>query len=543
MKKKLFLVSTLLITLVHSAWAYDFQKDDWFYDIISNANLTVRIVGRGSTLSGEVDIPASVTYNGITFNVTEIGNYACFGLTYNGSGWAYNMYQNRLYNATTINIPNTITTIGDSAFAAGTDYGMALLTLNIAGSVTSIGSHAFDGCSSLTSINFNSTTPPSIGTGAFNGAPLYAFVYTPCGTSTAYSNNSQLNQFSHFVEEGVYGTVTLQQTTGGTIEMTQEPTCTLPSIITATPATSYSFPAYDFVSWSDGDTNNPRSMYVTSDTVISAIFTPRKFYNIAEVFDSTQGYAVGDTAYYGDMSSFTAYPYHGYTFSEWKAYNSSTHQWFTFSNENPYYRVMDYSLRLRVEFTPAQYTVTVQSNGGGTVNVGSSGNNTGSFNYLSSAYVYATPSTGYRFVMWSDSNEFASRYITVRGDTTLTAIFASIASLRDTIYDTVYVHDTTVINHTDTLWLHDTVYIHDTIYITQEGIDGVDALNAKAYSSNGQIVVEGAEGYMVMLYDVNGRVLATKQDEYTPMRFDAPVSGTYMIKIGNYPARKVVVIR
>ena len=31
--------------------------------------------------------------------------------------------------------------------------------------------------------------------------------------------------------------------------------------------------------------------------------------------------------------------------------------------------------------------------------------------------------------------------------------------------------------------------------------------------------------------------------EYNPLRFDAPVSGTYMIKIGNYPARKVVVIR
>lgn len=537
MKKKGLLSLIASFLLMQNAMANDFGVGNWIYDIISNSELTVRIVGMSSSISGTVDIPSTVTYNGVTFTVTEIGNKGTFfNPVYNHDNY------NELYNATTINIPNTIISIGDSAFACGV-YGMSLQTVNIAGSVISIGAHAFDGCTNLTSINFNSTTPPSLGTYVFNGVPLYAFIHVPCGATMNYANNSQLNQFSHFVEEGMYGTVGLQQTTGGTITMTQEPTCTTPAIITATPATTYSFPAYDFVSWNDGDTNNPRTVYVTSDTVISAIFTPHQFYNIAEVFDSTQGYAVGDTAYYGDMSSFTAYPYHGYTFSEWKAYNSSTHQWFTFSNENPYYRVMDYSLRLRVEFTPAQYTVTVQSDGGGTVNVESGGNNTGSFNYLSSAYVYATPSTGYRFVMWSDSNEFASRYITVRGDTTLTAIFASIASLRDTIYDTVYVHDTTVINHTDTLWLHDTVYIHDTIYITQEGIDGVDALNAKAYSSNGQIVVEGAEGYMVMLYDVNGRVLATKQDEYTPMRFDAPVSGTYMIKIGNYPARKVVVIR
>jgi len=48
---------------------------------------------------------------------------------------------------------------------------------------------------------------------------------------------------------------------------------------------------------------------------------------------------------------------------------------------------------------------------------------------------------------------------------------------------------------------------------------------------------------MVTLYDVTGRVLAAKQDDYAPMRFDAPATGTYMIKIGAYPARKVVVIR
>ena len=99
----------------------------------------------------------------------------------------------------------------------------------------------------------------------------------------------------------------------------------------------------------------------------------------------------------------------------------------------------------------------------------------------------------------------------------------------------------------DTCWLHDTIFvfdtIHDTVYITQESIDGAGMLNAKVYSSNGQIVVEGAMGNTVTMYDVNGRMLATREDNYMPMRFDVPVSGTYMIKIGNYPARKVVVIR
>lgn len=506
MKKKITFNAIVFLAFLQFANAQTFTENNWEYTVVSATDLTVRINGRtGYNFSDYfcpsiTEVPSEVTHNGITFTVAEIGKLA----VHNGHSSYVNWDLGR--NITTLIIPSSITTIGDSAF---------------------------DHCINIANIIFNSPTPPSIGIDAFkNGVPLYAFIHVPCGATMNYANNSQLSQFSHFVEEGMYGTVGLQQTTGGTITMTQEPTCTTPAIITATPATTYSFPAYDFVSWNDGDTNNPRTVYVTSDTVISAIFTPHQFYNIAEVFDSTQGYAVGDTAYYGDMSSFTAYPYHGYTFSEWKAYNSSTHQWFTFSNENPYYRVMDYSLRLRVEFTPAQYTVTVQSDGGGTVYVGSSGNNTGSFNYLSSAYVYATPSTGYRFVMWSDSSEFASRYITVRGDTTLTAIFASIASLRDTIYDTVYVHDT--------ITIYDTIVIHDTIVV---GVDGIGTINARIYQHNGQVVVEGANGNTVTLYDINGRMLATKQDYDLPLSFAVPATGTYMIKIGEYPARRVVVIR
>ena len=115
-----------------------------------------------------------------------------------------------------------------------------------------------------------------------------------------------------------------------------------------------------------------------------------------------------------------------------------------------------------------------------------------------------------------------------------------------TMTDTISIHDTTTVFQTDTLWLHDTVYLHDTIYIHDTivvGMDEVDAINAKIYTSRGQIVVDGTEGNTVWLYDINGRVLATKQDEYTPLHFDVPTSGTYLVKIGNHSARKVVVIR
>lgn len=76
-----------------------------------------------------------------------------------------------------------------------------------------------------------------------------------------------------------------------------------------------------------------------------------------------------------------------------------------------------------------------------------------------------------------------------------------------------------------------------------EGIEGVVALDAKVYINNGQIVVEGAEGNTVGLYDAVGHLLATRQGDYSALRFDVPATGTYLIKVGSHPARRVVVVR
>ena len=88
-------------------------------------------------------------------------------------------------------------------------------------------------------------------------------------------------------------------------------------------------------------------------------------------------------------------------------------------------------------------------------------------------------------------------------------------------------------------WTHFSNFIE----MCNSGIDDADNINAEIYQRNGKVVVDGAEGNTVSFYDITGRILATKQDYGTPLRFDAPASGTYMIKIGNYQARKVVVIR
>ena len=131
-------------------WAYDFQSGDLYYNITNNvAPYTVEVTS-GIDYSGDITIPSSVTYNGITYAVTSIGSYA--------------FYHSSL---TSVTIPNSVTSIGTSAFQGCSD----LTSVTIPSSVTSIGSYAFSDCSTLTSITIpNSVT--SIGHHVFNGCVL-----------------------------------------------------------------------------------------------------------------------------------------------------------------------------------------------------------------------------------------------------------------------------------------------------------------------------------------------------------------------------------
>ena len=73
----------------------------------------------------------------------------------------------------------------------------------------------------------------------------------------------------------------------------------------------------------------------------------------------------------------------------------------------------------------------------------------------------------------------------------------------------------------------------DDCIIRAVGIDNVDADNIKVYSRNGRIIVEGADGELVHIYDMMGRTI---HNEALP-------TGIYMVKVGNHPARKIAVIR
>ncbi len=160
---------------------------------------------------GEIVIPETVTYDGETYSVTSIGDYAfkncsgltsvtipnnvtsigeeafygCLGLTSvtipnsvtSISDYAFNDCS----NLTSVTIPNSVTSIGYSAFS----YCRSLTSVTIPNSVTSIGDYAFNGCSNLTSVKVMRKEPPTIEHNSFSDVSNI-LLYVPYGSKAKY---------------------------------------------------------------------------------------------------------------------------------------------------------------------------------------------------------------------------------------------------------------------------------------------------------------------------------------------------------------------
>ena len=185
---------------------------------------------------------SSLTSVTIPNSVTSIGD------------WAFSYCSSLI----SITIPNSVTSIGNSAFD-----GCSLTSVTIGNSVTSIGDGAFDGCF-LTSITCLGTTPPN----ASNlGAPTSTCTLTvPQSAYNAYLRHAYWGQFLNIYTGYL---VTLQANNDQWGEVTGDGLYTNDTTITIT-ATPYE--GYTFLRWSDGNTDNPRTIQVTSDTTLTAEF-------------------------------------------------------------------------------------------------------------------------------------------------------------------------------------------------------------------------------------------------------------------------------
>ncbi len=229
-----------------------------------------------------ITIPNSVTsIEGYTFggctglisitipnSVTSIGSSAfdgCSGLT-------------------SITIPNSVTSIGSFAF----DGCSGLTSITISNSVTSIRKNAFNGCSGLTSITipnsvmsigesafadcslqivtFISDTPPQCAWNSF-GNLSGVTIHIPCWSEEKYRAALGDHDFVEPSYSDYRLIVQSRNSNTGSASIVEKPTCRNIGVIKAV-----SNHGYHFTQWSDGNTDNPRTVTLTCDTTLTAEF-------------------------------------------------------------------------------------------------------------------------------------------------------------------------------------------------------------------------------------------------------------------------------
>lgn len=216
--KKLTL-SLLSIMLPMVAFADAVEIDGIYYNLVPTTK-EAEVTFNPNEYTGEVVIPASVTYDGADYSVTSIGSYSFFNcksltsisipqsvtkigdsvfsycsslssirisdiaawcsIKFSGmdsnplsSGGKFYLNDEEIKDLT---IPNSVTSIGQFAFT----YCKSLSSVTISDGVTSIGVNAFSYCSNLTSITIpNSVT--SIGQFAFQNCSSLSSVTIPDG--------------------------------------------------------------------------------------------------------------------------------------------------------------------------------------------------------------------------------------------------------------------------------------------------------------------------------------------------------------------------
>ena len=180
----------------------------------------------------------------------------------------------------------------------------------------------------------------------------------------------------------------------------------MPATIMATP--NY---GYHFVMWSDGSLLNPRTITVTNDIAVTAMFAPTQYSFLCTSNSNTMGTVSlsGGNYDYQTTLSVEAIPNYGYHFVSW---NDGV-------TVNPRSIVITQDTVLQAIFAINQYTLTVD------VNEASMGavSGMGSYDYLSQVTIGATAAAHHHFVQWSDGNTTNPRLVILTRDTSFTAIF------------------------------------------------------------------------------------------------------------------------
>ena len=391
---------------------YAFYNCYKLYEVYNKSDLTITA---GSTDNGRVAYYAKNVYTDSEgeSKLKTVGDYIFYVdgedielIAYTGSETSITLpsdYEGKNYKIgyrafiscsalTSITIPEGVTSIGDDAFA----WCDALTSITLPESLTSIGDEAFFSCDALTSITSKNTTPPTIGDGyTFDDVDKSIPVYVPKSSVDAYKSAEYWRYFPNIV--GAYFVDVIAE--NGTVEGAGAYEENAEATLTVTPAEGYKF-----VQWSDGVTDNPRTIVVVSDMTFTAEFELKEYTLTTEAENGTVEGA--GTYKHGAEASLTATPAEGYKFVQWSDGVKDNHRTIVVVSDTTF----------TAEFELKEYTLTTEAENG-TVK------GAGTYKHGAEATVTATPNEGYKFVQWSDGVKDNPRTIVVVSDMTLTAEF------------------------------------------------------------------------------------------------------------------------
>jgi len=170
---------------------------------------------------------------------------------------------------------------------------------------------------------------------------------------------------------------------------------------------------YSFLRWNDGDTNNPRRIFLSQDTTFTATFTDLPIYRVKAKAEPVQhGIVRGGGIYYeGETVVLTAVPAYPYRFSHWQDGDTINPRTFNCTGDTNYTAYF-------VEKDTFSLSAVPNFADRGTVS------GSGTYHDGDTAVLTATAEEGYRFSYWTDNNFSNPRRVVVTQDTAFTAQFS-----------------------------------------------------------------------------------------------------------------------
>lgn len=310
---------------------------------------------------------------------------------------------------------------------------------------------------------------------------------------------------------------------------------------------------YHFVQWNDGDTSNPRTFTVTSDTSFTAQFVPNNYNLTILCNDHTMGYVTGGGVYpYGTVVTINATPLPHHSFSQWS--DGLT--------DNPRTIIVQSDSTITAQFFEhPRYTITVVSDDSvrGTVS------GSGTFYVNEEITITATAMSGYIFDNWSDGSTDAIHTVTVTGDVIYTAYFAGIqytvnvyssddnlgtvsGSGQYELGTQATVTATPAAGCRFVRWSNGvetnpyTFTIYGDVYLIatferNNGIENAEEKPLKVKIEGHHVTVNGNGVVPLQLYDMIGRQVAIGKNELY-----APTNGVYLLRVDENTVKKIVIL-